>query len=221
MTVHHERAILICLWRWAFEQALVDSMPRGLVKVKKSKPPTKAWTLEQCCTGVKGTYRLDGTRLRGGADLGQFLRCWILLGYETGARQGDLWKMRDTDFDLDSSTVYWSQNKTGNPVPKVLTPACIAAVRAMLAKSPDGTVLRWVMVQSSGQRRMKAYLKTLHMSGTSKWLRRSSATHIEMLNPGKGKLHLGHLTPGMFERYYADWSQITRDIPRAPVLIEQ
>jgi hypothetical protein len=67
---------------------------------------------------------------------------------------------------------------------------------------------------------MQAYLSSLRLGGSSKWLRRSGATHIEMEHPGKGRLHLGHKTHGLAERCYIDWSQVRRDIPSVPTLLK-
>lgn len=219
VTAAPDRVIVLTIWRYAYERGLVDSMPRGIVKIKVQRPPTRAWTLEQCCTAVKATFQHDRKRLRSGASLGVFLRCWILLGYETGARQEDLWRLRDTDFS--GQTVQFTQSKTGNPVPKVLTPSCMEAVRAMLEASPDGRVLGWVMKKEGGYKRMRKHLESLKMRGSGKWLRRSGCTHIEIDHPGKGRLHLGHKTVGLAERFYIDWSQVHRDIPQTPNLLKQ
>jgi integrase len=211
VTVAHERAMLIVLWRYARDRDLVESIPRGIVKVRASRPPTRAWTLEQCCTAVKATFQHDGEQMRCGCSLGLFLRCWLLLGYESGARRGDLWAMRRDHFSGD--TLWWTQHKTGDPCPKILSEQCVEAVNAMLDQSPDGTVLSWATCASGASKRMLKFLRALKM-------RRSSATHIEMANPGKGRLHLGHRTIGLAEKAYIDWTQVRRDIPRAPNLLE-
>lgn len=218
ISVDSDRRMIVSVWRWAYETGLVDSLPRGLVKIKVPRLPTKAWTVEQCCTAVKGTYERTAIIRQKGVTEGELLRCWILLGYETGARQGDLWEMRDSDF-IDGA-VRWGQHKTGEPHVKILSPACMKAVNDMLARSPDGRVLGWVMSSGGGRRKMKKYLASLRLSGSSKWLRRSGATHIEMEHPGKGRLHLGHKTHGLAERCYIDWSQVRRDIPSTPVLLK-
>ena len=218
ITAATERAMLVGIWRWAYESDIVNAMPRGIVKIKVARRPTKAWTLEQCCTAVKGTFPLTQEVRRKGVSVGLFLRCWILLGYESGARMGDLWELRREDFDGDA--VRWSQHKTGDPHVKPLSTACMEAVRSMLDKSPDGRVLGWVMNRHSGRRRMRQYLRSVGLLGTSKWLRRSGATHIEMEHPGKGRLHLGHRTVGLAEKFYIDWSQVRRDIPTVPSLLK-
>lgn len=219
VTVSYERAMLIVLWRWALDSALVDSPPKGLVKVKASRPPTRAWTLEQCCTAVKSSFSLDSETMKSGCPLGLFIRCWLLLGYESGARRGDLWRMKSTDFSGD--TLWWTQHKTGDPCPKILSEECVAAVMDMLSRSTNGTVLAWATCVSGGGKHMRKFLLREKLGGSSKWLRRSSATHIEMANPGKGRIHLGHKTMGLAEKAYIDWTQVRRDIPQAPRLLKQ
>lgn len=218
VTVHYERGVLVSLWRWAYESGKVDQLPRGMVKVRRVKPPTRAWTVAQCCTAVKGTAAMGATWTRSGANLGRFLRAWLLIGYETGARPGDLWAMRAENFR--DNTLYWNQSKTGQPVPKVLSPKCYHAVQEMLASSPDGTLFRWVMPQDSARRVMRRYLRSLGLPGSPKWLRRSSATHVEIEKAGTAKIFLGHKTPGMAENYYIDWTQVHREIPQVPALVE-
>lgn len=217
VTLATERAMLVGLWRWAYETGAVDRPPRGIVKVKITRKPTRAWTIEQCCTAVKGTFALVSNIRGTGVPLGLFLRCWLLLGYETGARHGDLCSL--TADHIDGDTCRWTQGKTGDPVVKVLTPACVEAVQAMLALSPDGRVLGWVMRPCSARRVMRKYLRSLSLAGSAKWLRRSGCTHVEMANPGKGRLHLGHRTVGLAERAYIDWSQVRKDIPAPPALL--
>lgn len=218
ITVATERAMLVGIWKWAYETGLVNATPRGIVKIKPGRKPTKAWTIEQCYTGVKGTLALNGMVRKRAVTVGLFLRCWILLGYETGARMGDLWKMCDED--LDGDVIRWSQHKTGEPHVKTLSPKCVEAVREMLSRSPDGRILGWVMCDNSARRLMRKYLRSVGLPGTSKWLRRSGCTHVEMAHPGKGRLHLGHRTVGLAEKCYIDWSQVRRDIPATPVLLE-
>lgn len=218
VTVATERAMIVGVWKWAYETGRVESPPKGIVKIKVSRRPTRAWTVEQCCTAVKGTFAVTGMVRGTNVPMSLFLRCIILLGYETGARLGDLWALRGEDFEGDA--IRWSQHKTGDPHIKTLSQPCLDAVRAMLAHSPDGRVLGWAMLKSSGGRRLVQYLRTLKLSGSTKWLRRSGATHIEMAHPGKGRLHLGHRTVGLAERSYIDWSQVRRDIPCVPTLLK-
>ena len=216
-TVHFERAVVWGLLRFAYEERLIPSLPRGVVKTRASLPPVRAWSIGECCTAVKGCEKWIGVKVRSGADLGKMLRCWLLLGYESGARLGDLWSLRGSDF-VDGALI-WQQHKTNHPIVKVLSGPCLKAVAEMLKDSSDDTVLAWTMTKGSGGRRMKQYLSSIGLKGSSKWLRRSSATHIEALHPGKGRLHLGHKTPGLAEKHYIDWTQVRKDIPQPPCLV--
>lgn len=215
ITAKTERTILLCLWRWAWDNKLVEQPPRGILRIKPIRKPTKAWTEEQCRLLLTRTAEMTGV-LRSGARLGSFLRCWVLLGYEAGARRGDLFSLRAEDFDGDA--LRWTQHKTGDPINKVLTKACIAAVREMLAVSPDGTVLGWVCGQRQQMRIMRKFLDDCGVGGSSKWLRRSGATHIEIREPGKARHHLGHRTLDLAAKAYIDWTQVRREMPRTPEL---
>ena len=217
MTVAPERVILLTLWRYAFERRLVDSMPRGIVKIRRAPRPVQAWTIEQCCTAVNRAGERWGRGMQSGAPKSLFLRCWLLLGYETGARHQDLWRMRDTDFT--DNVVSWTQGKTGQPHNRILSAPCLKAVRDMLKLSPDGRVLGWAVGVGGARKLLRQFLRRCGMGGSSKWLRRSGATHIEMAQPGKGRIHLGHRTVGMAEKHYIDWAQVRRDMPQTPQLI--
>lgn len=218
-TVRTYRSIILTLWKSAWEQGLVRDMPRGVMKVKARKAPTRAWTPEQLRHALAKTHDHDGQRTRSGADVGQWLRAWILLGYEAGSRFGDLWSF--TAAHLDGDVLRWTQSKTGDPISRTLSPACVAACRQMLAASPDGRILGWVCGARQAQGRMRAFLQECGLPGTSKFLRRSGATHIEITAPGKASLHLGHRTPGLAASNYIDWGQVRQHAPQTPALIEE
>jgi integrase len=216
ITCRSERSILLTLWRWAWECDMVATPPKGVMRVKGRKPPTVAWTVEQIRESLKATERYNGQKLRSGAPLDATMRAWILLAYESGARFGDIWSFRAEHFRGD--TLRWQQHKTGDAITKLLSPACMEAVQAMLAKSPDGTVLGWACRRRQAMRLMRTHLDSIGAGGSSKWLRRSGATHVEIASPGKGRYHLGHRSVGLFESAYADWGQIRQNAPVVPRL---
>lgn len=219
-TVRTERTILLSLWKWAYEYEAcgVSKLPRGVFSIKAKRAPTRAWTLDQVRTLVSATHDFDGLRFRRGASLGLFLRAWVFLGYESGSRFGDLMAMRREHIEGDC--LRWTQSKTGDPIHKVLSPACLDAVRAMLEVSSDGRILGWACRPRQAQRHMRALLDKAGIGGTSKWLRRSGATHIEMAHPGKASLHLGHRTATLAAQAYIDWSQVRKTIPQTPSLLD-
>jgi hypothetical protein len=121
---------------------------------------------------------------------------------------------------IDGDTLRWTQAKTGDPIVKVLSPACLDAVTAMLAASPDGSILGWACGRRMAMRHMREHLDRCGLDGTSKWLRRSGATHIEMVAPGKASLHLGHRTATLAAQAYIDWGQVRKTTPVTPRLLE-
>ena len=217
ITCRGERVVLISLWRWAYEANLVKEPPKGVLRIKGKKPPTKAWTVEQIQSAIKTTATYNGRKMRSGAPLDLVMRTWTLLAYESGARFGDVWSFRAEHFDGD--ILRWQQHKTGDAITKLLSPACLESVRSMLKLSPDGRVLGWVCKKRQAMRRMKDHLTACGLDGSSKWLRRSGATHVEIKSPGKGRYHLGHRSVGLFESAYADWGQIRQHAPVVPRLV--
>lgn len=218
VTARTERTVLLSLWRHAYETSMVREAPRGVMRIKARKPPTRAWTQDQVRTAIAKAGELCGRRLRSGADLGVWLRCWLLLGYEAGSRHGDLWRL--TRDNLDGDVLRWTQAKTGDGITKVLSSACVKACREMLEASPDGTILGWACQRRQAMRWMRQHLDACGLAGTSKFLRRSGATHIEMLAPGKASLHLGHRTATLAAQAYIDWGQVRATAPRTPSLVE-
>ena len=213
-TVRSERTILLTLYRWGYENKLIADAPRGVMKVKARKAPTKAWTIEQLRSLVEATRKHDKARLRSGASLGAFLRCWVLVAYESGARLGDV--MSFTADNLDGDTLSWTQSKTGDPMVRTLTNACRSAIAEMLAASPTGSILGWACGRRMAIRHMRKLIDSVGIGGTGKWLRRSGATHCEMERAGAGRLHLGHRSPALFEQAYADWAQLRTRTPKTP-----
>lgn len=217
ITARNERTILLSVWCHAYHTGKVDEAPRGIGKLRAKRRPTKAWTIPQLQTLIATTKKHDGHSLRSGADRGVFLRCWVLLGYECGARMGDLFAFRREH--LDGDTLAWTQSKTGDPLTRPLTPACLTAIDAMLSGSPDGTILGWACRRRQATRLMRELIDQAGIGGTSKWLRRSGATHCEMEQAGAGRLHLGHRSPALFEQAYCDWAQLRTKTPRTPALV--
>lgn len=216
-TVRAERTMLLGVWRWAYENSLIKASPRGIMRIKTRKPATQAWTIEQLQLAIKATDKYTGRKTKAGAPLDLLMRAWTLLAYESGARFGDVWSFRGDQIDGD--VLRWVQSKTGDALAKVLSPACLEVVKKMAALSPDGRILGWACGKRMASRWMRMHLDACGLKGTSKWLRRSGATHIEMLHPGKATLHLGHRTPTLAAQAYIDWGQVRKTTPVTPQLV--
>jgi hypothetical protein len=216
VTVANERRMALTLWRWAWEEGLIHEPPRGVMRIRATTKPVKAWTISDCCTLVKTAEKFFGRRLRNGADVGVFLQCWALLGYETGARYGDIFAWRRENFT--GRAVGWVTSKTQVVCTRLLSEKAMELVELMLEDSTDGTVLGWVCCRRYSFRMMRELIASSTKSGSGRWLRRSAATHIELQDPGKAQWFLAHKTPGLAARHYLDQSQLVGSASRPPAI---
>ena len=217
-TKHNIRRETYTLWRFAFEQGFTDVDPTRLRRIPPARMPVKAWSIEavqKMLAAAEGdttpvSKRVEHRRC-------DFLPAWILVAFDSGLRFSDVLDMRYAD--VRNGCVSVVAKKTGKPTIRKLSDAALKAIKN-LPKSPDGTMFKWALPRRRAILMWRAFLDKHGFEGSSKWLRRSGATHIEMENPGKGRLHLGHKTPGLAERCYIDWSQVRRDIPSVPALLK-
>ena len=215
-TVANERRMLLTLWRWAWDEGHVASAPRGVMRVRAPLKPVEAWSVAQCASLVKGAEKFFGRRIRNGADLGVFLQAWVVLAYETGARYGDIFAWRKENFR--NGAVGWVTSKTGVVCTRVLSGKAMELVEKMLERSPDGRVLGWVCCRRQSFKFMRRLLAECVPAGSGRWLRRSAATHLEAVDPGKAQWFLAHKTPGLAARHYLDQSQLAGRSCRPPAI---
>lgn len=216
VTLSNERRQAMTLLRWAWEEGLVDAPPRGVMRLRAPLPPVQAWTIAHCRELVKNTSRFSNKRLRNGADVAVFLRCWVLLGYETGARYGDIFSW--TGKNICGNAIGWVTNKTGVICTRNLSDAALSDVNEMLDASTDGSILGWVASRRYSFRLLRKLLDISGGNGSGKWLRRSAATHIEMQSPGRAQWFLGHNSPGLASRHYLDQTQLAGNMERPPCI---
>lgn len=219
ITVKNERTILLSLWKFAYENKMIKRMPINIMKVKIKKAPTKAWTIEECKDMISKTFDFNDKKNRKGCNIGSFLRVWLLLGYESGARFGDIFNFKYSD--IEDNVLRWTMSKTGDPMTKILSDQCIQYIKELqfLNSNNDPRIIGWFIGRRQASRIMKIFLEYCGLPGSSKFLRRSSATHIEINHPGHAKLHLGHRTTGLAEKNYLDFGQIRTNVPIAPKLL--
>jgi integrase len=217
LTAKNNRTLILILCKFAYENNYIKNPIKNILTIKVSKKSIKAWTIEDIKLLITKTSNFDNKKTRSGVSIGLFLRCWILLAYESGARFGDLFNFsRD---NLDGNILRWTMSKTGDPMVKILSKKCLEYINSMLETSTDGRILGYVIKNRGAFMVMRKFLDDCSFDGTSKFLRRSGATHIEIDQPGMAKYHLGHRTNGLAEKHYIDYGQIKRDIPKVPEII--
>lgn len=218
ITAKNNRTILLCLYRFAYENDIINYPIKNILKIKVKKAPVKAWTHDDLKFMLKETEKFSNKKTRSGIGWDVFLKCWILLAYESGARFGDVFHFKREN--LDNNILRWTMSKTCDPMTKILSESCLKYINILLDKSDDDTILGYIVKKRQAHRIMRLFIDSCSLEGTSKFLRRSGATHIEQNNPGMAKFHLGHRTNGLAEKHYLDYGQIKRNIPVVPSLFD-
>jgi integrase len=208
------RRELLTLWRYAYEQGYSDQPPHRVLRVKSPRRPPEAWSaaelndlLDAAEQDTRGVYVL-----RPGLRWNEVLPAWIGVGYDSGLRFTDLLMLRDWHFVSDCVSV--NASKTGKPTVRRLSPYTQAAVAKLLAKSPDGSLFRWCITRRRMFLKWKSFLKELGMRGSSRWLRRSAATFVELHHPGSAPVFLSHSNPALARLHYIDATML--GVPAGP-----
>lgn len=225
VTVANERRIIMSLWRFAYDERLVESPPRQVVRIKAPLPPVVAWTVRDLSKLVKTACSLRDKTLQNGLSSGLFLECWVRLGYDTGARYGDIFAFSDSN--LLRNVLTWSMRKTGGACSRTLSDETLETVRSWRTHRRlqegyvDGSAwLDGVCCRRYSFTLMRRLLMQADLAGSGRWIRRSAATHVEQQQAGAARFFLGHRSLGMAEKHYLDRSQLDDDLPRPPRLTE-
>lgn len=198
-TIKGQRGSLLAIWRFAVEVSLLDRLPLRVKKLRRCLPLPEAYSLRQTVDLLGECQWIQG-RFRCGVPRAALLRAWVLVAYYTALRPGDLGRLRWSEISADGVFVV-IQRKTGEPLLRRLPADAMAAV---LATDPGSREL----VFPIGQRVIRYWWgqirKAAGVKGSPKWMRRSSATAVEAIQPGAAMRHLGHRTPGLAARHYID-----------------
>lgn len=210
-TIKGRRDNLITLWRYARRAKLTEARPAGVRKVAARPPAPQAWPVEAVTRLLCVAESMPGT-VPAGHKAQDYWPAYIRCAWDTGLRRCDLLRLRAAD--VRDGIVAVQQEKTGVVVVCRLQPKAVAA----LAKLGDSG-LAWG--QSGFERFYRHFRTLLHLAGLQgqpKWLRRSSATAVELDHPGMGGRHLGHRTPGLAEKHYLDQTILGQKRPGPPEL---
>jgi integrase len=129
----HKRGVTV-LWNWLSGQNLVrpyDS--RRLRRVTVTTPPPRSWSVDQVRALLEGAATMRQPCNHGTAA--EMLRAWVLLGYESGLRPGDMRRLTPADFTRDVVSI--TQHKTGNLHSFSITAATRAALEPLIAAGND------------------------------------------------------------------------------------
>lgn len=216
-TIRGHRTNLLCLWAEAYPK-LTTTPPLGVRKIKvPARPPEALWPHEVQRL-VDAARTLPGRFRKTKLSRALYWESFVRFSFNTALRLDDTLSLERHMIWPDGSLVI-VQRKTGQEHRVQLLPSTLEAIDRSMADQPNrrriwplwGT--RWSFYQH--YRRLAA---AADVRGTSKWLRRSSATALERMHPGAAMSHLGHKTPGLAYRHYVDPRMLQFNRPLPPEL---
>ena len=198
-TVQNHRRMLNTLRRAAAKDGLlVDaSIATSLRRVKHALPIVRAWSHDEIrkllsvAAEMPGNFRQCPRRV--------LMPAWILVAYSSGLRLGDMLQIRHDHIRGDR--LAFVMQKTGRPHVVVLDANALHAIASLPVVGPKifgSHVSRWRMIPA-----MRETVQRAGLTGSGKFLRRSSATYAEIAGISATG-HLGHLTAGLAQRHYVD-----------------
>jgi hypothetical protein len=213
-TVHNHRRMLSTLRRAALRDGLlVDDCTRPIRRVKHTLPMVRAWTHSEMAHLLSVAAEMPGRTLHCPHKI--LLPAWILVGYSSGLRLGDM--LAITYDSLRGDRLATVLQKTRQPHVVVLDNNALESIRSLPRRGPKifgGLVGRSRIIVA-----MRALVKRAGLTGSGKYLRRASATYAQLAGMDATG-HLGHLTPGM-KRHYLDMvilSDLKRAVPSLELL---
>ena len=209
------RRMGLTLWRAAIDAGLTANHIGKIRPVKAPVLPPVAWSRDELFSLLNHIETLRG-EFSSGCKQRAFWKAWVHLGYESGLRFGDMHELRCSSVRGRRLTVM--QHKTQRPIGKVLSNDCSSALIDLMARSPDGTVFKWALSRRWVMVSFKGVCSGAGLPGSTKWLRRSGATAVEMASPGSAQRFLGHLSPGLAQKHYLDPSLLADSVPAPPSL---
>lgn len=200
-TAAGKRQMLLVLWRAAADDGLAAAPSRRIRPVRQSPRPVECWSHEEvellldACRGLKRRHRC-------GLPRSEWWDLAIRLAWDTGLRWADQMSLPAADAAAGRFVVV--QNKTRRPVTCELSASTMAALDQSLAACPRQLATPWPASQESFLQQFRLIVaRAAVRPGTWRFLRRGSATDVELQARGDATAHLGH-APGsrVADRHY-------------------
>ena len=213
-TVRSKRTQLMALWRAAADEYLCDPPTRRVRSARVPWEPRESWLLEEVRQLVRAASWLP-RRMKDGMPRAEWFDLAIRVAWDSGLRWGDQIRLKASD--LHGNIVVVAQSKTRRPVCGRLSPSTMAILAESLRSYPRELLTPWPASHETFNAQVRRLVaKAGIRPGTWKWLRRGSATDVEIQEPGKGMAarHLGH-APGsrIAEINYVSPSAVAAHVP--------
>lgn len=213
-TVANHRRMLKTLYKTAVADGLAANSTKAIRAVKHFFPPPRAWSMSELATLVEAAKKMPGGTLKRPCEYRLLMPAWVLTAYSSGLRRGDMLAVRWDQLRDDRICII--QNKTSSMHVCVLDEAAVSAIRKL--PKYEMRIFGGIIGKDQIRRVLRRLVDRAGLTGSGKYLRRSSATFAE-LSGMNSTLHLGHRTPGLAFRHYVDpviVSQGRRPVPSIP-----
>lgn len=205
-TCRTRRGNLLILWHWAYQESLTDVAPRRVRRLRPIDRQPTAWTLGEVQSLLATAERLPGTFWHSTVCRAAWWSSLIRTAYDTALRLGDLLQMQTDDI---RSLLVVRQSKTGRLVNVRLRPATLASIDQTLADKQRRLIWRlWGCEETFFLHFRRLVAASGIRPGTFRWLRRTAATQLERVAPGRATELLGHASRSTTEAWYLDRSQL-------------
>jgi integrase len=207
-TVRTQRTNLLCVWWWAYRERLVDEPPLRLRRLRPISRSPQAWTLDEIHALIAAAEAYPCRS--------QWTATLVRVGYDTGLRLGDLLRLRLVDVLAGHLAVV--QGKTCRVVHVQLRDVTREALQRFTSGQPPPALVwpLWGRREAFYRHFRRVVEASGIRPGTFRWLRRTAATQLERVSPGRGTELLGHASRATTEAWYLDRSQLS-DPPLPPL----
>lgn len=194
-TVANHRRMLTTLRRFAMRESLcVDQCTRSVRRVKVVLPPVRAWSHAEIADLIDAAKTMPGNTAH--CALRDVFPAYVVVAYTSGLRAGDMLAIRHDQ--IRGHRLSLVLHKTGQQHVVALTDQCLAAIRSLPVRGPR--IFGDLIPARQLHRHFRRLVQYAKMAGSSKFLRRSSATYAE-LSGIDATGHLGHRTANMKKHY--------------------
>ena len=190
-TVRSKRCQIVALWRAAADDGLCEPPKRRIRSARCPWVPPVAWTHMEVCQLLQACKQLP--RLHPcGIRRSEWWALAVQVGWDTGLRWGDMIALRVDQVSAEG-VIAIPQSKTGRPVIARLSPSTLSFAQLSLQRVPRGLLLPWKGSHETFSAQVRRLVQKARIRpGTWKFLRRGSATDVELRERGGASRHLGH-----------------------------
>lgn len=131
VSIRNHRTGLCRVWQYGVMLGVAPDFAMARVRRPRVQPKlVRAWSIRELNILLKTARGMRGV-CKCGIPASELLVAWILVGYETGLRPGDLRRLTWDHVDLELNTVTIAQHKTGNMHLSVIGPESAAALKIL------------------------------------------------------------------------------------------